>query len=90
MESYKKHLADNPKVLMVHLSYDQEPDEALAWARKEGFPWLTVPESKVETVDLDQYSEGFVPDYVLLDPTGQILAKGKDATFEKIAAMKGS
>lgn len=89
MESYKKHLADSTKILMVHLSYDEEPAEALAWARKENFPWLTVPNDKAEAAGLEQYSEGFVPEYVLLNPAGEVLVRGKDEVFKKIEELNG-
>lgn len=89
MESYKEHLADSTKVLMVHVSYDEEPAQALAWARKEGFPWLLVPNDQVEAAGLEQYSEGFVPEYVLLDASGKVLVRGKGEVFAKIEELNG-
>jgi hypothetical protein len=87
VESYKSHLAGQSKVLMVHLSYDDEPTEALAWAKKEQFPWLTVLEPKVPSVDLEEFTDGGVPDYVLLSADGEVLARGKDEVFEKIKSL---
>ena len=87
MESYQNEIAGKSKVLMVHLSLDDVPDEALAWAKKEKFPWLTVPEAKVPSVELDEFTDGGVPDYVLLAPDGEVLARGKDGVFAKIKTL---
>jgi hypothetical protein len=88
VESYKKHLAGNSKVLMIHVSYDEEIEDALKWAKKEQFPWLTVPYEHLEATGLEEFSGEFVPEYLLLAPDGKQLAAGKEDCFKKIAAMK--
>ena len=87
MESYKKHIANNPKVAMIHFSYDEDVAEATKWAKKEGFPWLTVLEPKHKASDLEKFAGEFVPEYLLISHEGKVLAKGKDECFEKISAM---
>lgn len=88
MESYKKHIATNPKVELVHVSYDNEDKAAADWAKKEGFPWPTVLRSQAEASGLEAFAGDFVPEYVLLDKDGKVLARGKDEAFVKIAALK--
>ena len=87
MESYKEHLADSTKVAMIHVSYDEQEADALSWAIKEGFPWLTVLSSKLEEADLEKFAGDFVPEYLLLSPDGKVLASGKDECLKRIAAL---
>ncbi|NNC90316.1 MAG: hypothetical protein HKN82_17825 [Akkermansiaceae bacterium] len=87
MEQYNKVIAPNPKFELIHVSYDKDEAAAVAWARKENFPWPTVPSSKVEASGLGAYAGDFVPDYVLLDKDGQVLVKGKKEAFQKLAAL---
>jgi hypothetical protein len=90
VESYKKHIADNPKVAMIHFSFDEDEAEATKWAKKESFPWLTVLEPKHKASGLDQFAGEFIPGYILISQEGKVLAKGKDECLEKISAMNKS
>ena len=87
VEDYKKTIAPNPKVELIHLSYDNDDAAALKWATKEGFPWPTVLRSKVAASGLEGFGGGYIPDYVLLDKDGNVVAKGKEEAFAKIAAL---
>ena len=90
MESYKKHIADNPKVAMVHISLDEQESAAAKWAAKEGFPWLTILLPKVKESGFEELTSGLVPDYLLLSADGTVLAKGKEDCFKKIASLGNS
>lgn len=85
MELYKQHIADNPKVAMIHISRDSNEDAAEEWAKKAGFPWLTVLPDKTERSGLDDYkTSNGVPEYHLIDGNGNTVAKGQNASFAKI------
>ena len=86
MESYKKHLANNPKVAMVHVSYDEDLAEATKWAKKESFPWPHVMKDDVSKFFLQFYGGG-VPTYVLIDKEGNKIATGKGAIFAKLDSL---
>ena len=87
MEKHNKLIAKNPKVAMIHVSYDSDVAAATDWAKKEKFPWLTLFEDEHEASGLAELGGEFVPDYVLIDKDGKIVTKGKTEVFEKIASL---
>lgn len=88
----KKHIAGKSKIAFIHVSFDEKEKHALNWAKKEGFPWLTVLGAKREASDLEKFAVDFNPEYLLISPEGKLLTKGKEECFAKIKAMgsKGS
>ncbi len=84
MESFNNKIADNDKVEFVHFSLDRSPEAALAWAKKENFPWPHVLADKHVESGLQKYAKRFVPYYMLIDKDGKILAEGSQAVFDKI------
>lgn len=89
MEKYNKDLADNPKVVMIHLSSDQDEESAEKWAAKESFPWLTILPDDVERSGLAEYrTRNVVPFYVMVDKDGNPVAEGADGCFAKAAELK--
>ena len=87
MESYKRKIADNDKVEFIHFSLDRTPDAALAWAKKEKFPWPHVMADKHTDSGLKKYMKRFVPYYMLVDADGNILAEGNPAVFDKVDSL---
>ena len=87
VEKHNKLIAPNDKVAMVHVSFDDDLDEATNWAKKEGFRWLTIFQDDLEASGLKGYGGDFVPDYVLIDKNGKVVTKGKDEVFTKIAGL---
>jgi hypothetical protein len=91
VEKYKKHIADNPDVEMVHVSLDKSEDPAEEWAAKEGFPWPTILPDKVDRSEMRDYkTTGFVPEYHLIDADGKTVVAGASnsaGAFAKIAEM---
>ena len=88
MEKYKKSIADNPKVAMIHISRDQSDGPAKDWAAAEGFPWLTVLPDDADRSGLLEYrTRPAVPFYTMVDRNGSEVANGSGAIFNKIAGM---
>lgn len=88
MEKYNAELAGKANVAMIHVSRDQSEDSAEAWAAKEKFPWLTVLPDDVERSKLLDYRSGNgIPNYVLVDSSGNKIAEGSSGVFSKIAEL---
>jgi hypothetical protein len=87
VESYHEKIAGKDQVEMVHFSYDESEEEALKWAKKEKFPWLTVLPSKHEATGLEEFAGDFVPEYLLISKDGKVVANGKDECFAEIAKL---
>lgn len=85
MKTYKKEVASNEKVEMIHVSLDQSENAALSWASKESMPWPTVMKGDTDqNVLIKPYKVTGVPTYLLVDREGKELARGKSAVFAKI------
>lgn len=88
MEKYNKTLVGNDKVLMVHVSQDQDEKAAEDWAAKEGFPWLTILPDDTKRAGLAEYHKrAVVPFYIMIDKDGNEVAQGSGPVFEKAAAL---
>lgn len=86
MKSYNEKIAPNPDVDIVLISRDDGSREALNWSKQAKFPWPQIMKKDTSKFLLKYYGGG-VPTYVLIDRTGAILAKGKAASFAKIAEL---
>ena len=87
MESYNEKIAGNDKVEFIHFSHDESDGDALKWAKKEKFPWLTVLPGRRKAADLEKFAGEYVPEYLLISKDGEVVAKGKDECFAKIAEL---
>ena len=87
MESYNEKIAGNDKVELIHFTYDESDEEALKWAKKEKFPWPTILKDKQKATDLEKFAGNFVPEYLLVSKDGEVVVKGKDECFAKIAEL---
>lgn len=84
MESYHEKIAPHSFVELIHVSRDQEVKEIEEWARKDKLPWPVLLAGEIPD-EIEQYSpDGSVPDYILVDSAGEIVATGKNAAFEAI------
>lgn len=90
MKSYNKDLSKIDKVQFVMVSGDRDPDEALAWAKKESFPWPTVLNHDYFNVPFGQIKVNSVPTYVLFDKYGNELMRGKKKVFKEVAKLRTS
>lgn len=88
MKSFNEKIATNDKVEFIHFSLDRSPDAALAWAKKEKFPWIHILPAKHDASGLKKYAKNFVPYYMMIDGEGNIVAEGKQAIFDKIDSIK--
>ena len=74
MEKYNKLIAPNPLFEMVHVSMDEEVEDATKWAVEASLPWLTIlPEAKADGV-MTLYPEEGVPEYLLVDASGKVIS----------------
>ena len=87
MESYHEKIAGNDQVELIHFSYDESEADALKWAKKEKLPWPTVLPDKQEATDLERFAGDYVPEYILIDKDGKVIANGKDECFAEIAKL---
>ena len=87
VESYNKKIAGNSKVELVHFTYDESDEDALKWAKKEKFPWPTILKSKQKATDLEKFAGEYVPEYILINKDGKVIANGKEECFAEIAGL---
>ncbi len=91
MEKYNEAIAENPKVVMIHLSQDRDEDSAEEWATANNFPWLTILPKDVPRSDLMEYrTRNAVPHYTLRDKDGNEIANGSSAIFAKLKDLGSS
>ncbi len=76
---------DNVEVIQV--SADNDDRAAKGWAKKEKFPFAIVMPGDKARSDLQKYSSGGVPHYVLIDKSGKVLATGYQAMKQKINTL---
>jgi len=55
----------NPKVAFIHVSQDEDLEDALKWAESAQFPWLTVTSKNSKAAGLEAYEAG-TPSYALV------------------------
>lgn len=85
MKSYNAEIAPNPDVDMIHIALEDK-DAALAWAKKESFPWPHIMEKDMNKF-LGQYFKNVAPTYVLINREGEVLANDKGSIFAKLAEL---
>ncbi len=73
---------------LVMMSYDNSTEEALAWAKKESFPWATVLGEDKQKVHFGSIEILGVPTYILFDKDGKVVTKCKKGIFDELAKMK--
>jgi hypothetical protein len=87
VKSYNAEIATKESVEFIHFSLDRTPKAALAWAKKENFPWAHILPDQHSDSGLKKYAKNYVPYYMLIDKEGKILAEGKQAVFAKVRAL---
>lgn len=87
LEKYRKEILPNPRIELIHASYDEEEADAVTWARETRFPWPTILYRDWEAVGLEKYG-AFAGDIYLVDSTGKLLAKTEQEAFAKISSLK--
>ena len=86
MKSYNDKIATNPLVDLVLVSRDDSKSDALKWSKQVKFPWPQIMKTDMSKF-LQKHAGNGVPNYVLMDQSGTILARGKAASFAKIAEL---
>lgn len=83
---YKKDIATNPDLEVIHISLDREDGAAEQWAKSFEEPWPVILPSDVDQkVLVEPYNIRAVPSYVLVDQTGKEIARGKTAALAAAA-----
>jgi len=89
VEWYKESIAENKNVEMVFYPRDRSEDALTAWASDVGMPWPTVKFSKLEKVkDVSKHAGNAVPNYVMVDADGEVIAKGRGQIQQKIKELE--
>lgn len=70
---------------MIHIALEDK-SKALAWAKKESFPWPHIMQKDMGKF-LGKYFKNVAPTYVLIDREGDVLANGKSAIFATLAKL---
>lgn len=84
MESYQAKIAGNPAVELIQVSQDHDLGEAEKWAREAKLPWPVLLQKDIPEEVMSYSPDGSVPDYVLVNSAGEVVANGKEAAFSKI------
>lgn len=84
MESYQSEIADDPSIELVHVSLDHDLGEAEKWAREARLPWPVLLQKDTPEEIMAYLVSGGVPDYVLVNSSGDVVANGKEAAFMMI------
>lgn len=84
MESYHASIADHPEVELIQVSQDHDLGEAEKWAREAKLPWPVILQKDIPKEVMAYSPKGFVPDYVLVNSAGEVVANGKEAAFLEI------
>ena len=90
MKSYESEIAPKENVKFIHFSPDRTDAAALAWAKKEKFPWAHILPAKHASQGLQRYAKNDVPYYVLIGRVGKVLAEGARAVFSKMKTLYAS
>ncbi len=84
MESYQTEIANNPAIELIHVSLDHDPGEAEKWAGEAHLPWPVLLRKDTPAEVMAYFVSGGVPDYILVNSAGDVVANGKEAAFLKI------
>ena len=84
MESYHALISENPAVALIQVSEDHDLGEAAKWAKEAGFSWPVILQKDITEEVRAYFPNARVPDYVLVNSVGEVVANGKEAAFLKI------
>jgi hypothetical protein len=78
VEKFKKTVAENSKVEMVHISLDRDKNAAEGWASRAKLPWLTLLPDDAKKTDLMKMFGSIrgVPTYFLVKADGEKIGTG--------------
>jgi hypothetical protein len=78
VEKFKKTVAENSKVEMVHISLDRSKGAAEGWASRAKLPWLTLLPDDVKKTELMEMFGSIrgVPTYFLVKADGEKIGTG--------------
>ena len=88
VEHYNDDLADRKDLALIQVSMDSDTKSAEKWAKKDKFPWLTMPREQQESSGFDEYAVTAIPSYILHDADGKIIARGKDQVLAAIKELE--
>ena len=88
MEYYNETIAPAKNVEMIYFNRDSSEKAMEAFMAKFKMPWPALDFDKKDRFDLAKDLAGNgVPNYVLVDANGEVLAKGAGGTKSKIAEL---
>ena len=84
MEKYNSKIKNSRKYELIQVSMDRDPSRALSWAKKESFPWHSVPMAKMGAAGMRKYKIRGVPTYILVDKNGKEITRSKSQIDAKL------
>jgi len=87
--TYNEKIANNRKVELILLSADRNAETALKWSMKENFPWPQVMKDSIpKGAKFMEHRGRFVPQHVLVDKNGEMVAQGLQAALQKMSSFR--
>lgn len=87
MSYHKRTVSKKPNVEIVQISADQNVAQAAAWAKKEKFTFPIVLQPDQPGLQAMKYAGKGIPNYVLIDKKGKVLATGPEECKKKIKSL---
>jgi thioredoxin-related protein len=79
VEKYNSEIAKLDNLELVQVSVDRDAKKAVAWAKKESFPWPTILMTDIEKTLVKDIKTNAVPTYVLIDKDGKEISRAHDS-----------
>ncbi len=83
MEKYNSKISKLDNLELVLVSGDNDLAKAVAWAKKESFPWPTILMKDIKKTLIKNIKTKFVPTYVLIDKDGKEILRGDSNSLIK-------
>jgi hypothetical protein len=90
VEKYNSKIAKLDGLELVQVSVDNDLSKAVAWAKKESFPWPTILKTDIQKTLVKNIKTNAVPTYVLIDKEGKEITRAHDSAsvmkkFEEVS-----
>jgi hypothetical protein len=90
VKKYNDKIADQENLELVQISVDRDLKKAVAWAKKESFPWPTILMTDIQKTMVKDIKTNAVPTYVLIDKEGKEITRAHDSAsvmkkFEEVS-----
>ena len=84
MKKYNDKVKPSGDIELIQVSLDRDPNAALSWAKKEKFPWPSIPNSALQATGMNKFKVRAVPTYILVDKDGKEISRNLSAVYAKM------